>query len=170
MASQAILAGWQQVVAELTEQIKASQAGVLVNYYKTNVQDDTALRKELRAAGVDYKVVKNSQLRFVFENTGYSELNTQLEGMTAIAFSDKDPIAPAKILEKFAKTHADYKIKAGFVDGNVIDTAGVVSLAAIPSKEGLIAKLLGSIQSPLYGLAYVLQAKIDKENGVVAEA
>lgn len=170
MASQAILAEKQQAVTELSDLIKTSQAGVLVNYYKTNVQDDTVLRKELNAAGVVYQVVKNSQLRFVFDKVGYSELNTHLEGMTAIAFSAQDPVSPAKILEKFAKTHADYKIKAGFVDGNVIDAAGVSALAAIPSKEGLIAKILGSIQGPLYGLAYVLQAKIDKENGVEAEA
>ncbi|MBE6650390.1 MAG: 50S ribosomal protein L10 [Ruminococcaceae bacterium] len=170
MSSAKILAAKQSAVAELTEQLKASQAGVLVNYYKTSVEDDTNLRKELTKAGVTYKVVKNTQLKFVFENLGYTDLNSHLEGMTAIAYSETDPVAPAKILSKFAKEHEDYTIKAGYVDGGVIDAAGVENLASIPSKEGLIAKLLGSIQSPLYGLAYVLQGKIDKEGGAAEEA
>ncbi len=165
MASEKILTAKKQAVAELTEKVKASQAGVLVNYYKTNVEDDTALRKELRAAGVEYKVVKNTQLKFVFNDVGYSALNQYLEGMTAIVYSDSDPVAPAKIVSKFAKEHEDYVIKAGYIDGDILDVAGVEALAAIPSKEGLIAKMLGSLQSSLYGLAYVLQGKIDKENG-----
>ena len=169
MASTKILEGKKAAVAELSEKVKASAAGVIVNYYKTSVEDDTALRKELTRAGVEYKVVKNTQLRYVFDETGYGALKEHLEGMTAIAFSD-DPIAPAKILSKFAKEHEDYVIKAGYIDGEVIDVAGVEDLASIPSKEGLIAKLLGSIQSPLYGLAYVLQAKIDKDGGVQEEA
>lgn len=170
MSSAKILAAKQSAVAELTEQLKASQAGVLVNYYKTNVEDDTALRKELTKAGVTYKVVKNTQLKFVFENLGYTDLNAHLEGMSAIAFSETDPVAPAKILSKFAKNHEDYVIKAGYIDGGVVDAAGVENLASIPSKDALIAKLLGSIQSPLYGLAYILQGKIDKEGGAAEEA
>ena len=99
------------------------------------------------------------------------EMKAYLTGMTALAIGPADdPIAPAKILSKFAKEHADYTIKAGYIDGAAIDAAGVADLASIPSKEGLIAKLLGSIQSPLYGLAYVLQGKIDKENGGAEEA
>lgn len=170
MASEKTLAAKKSAVAELTEQLKASQAGVLVNYYKTTVEDDTNLRKELTKAGVTYKVVKNTQLKYVFENLGFEALNSHLEGMSAIAWSETDPVAPAKILSKFAKEHEDYTIKAGYIDGDVVDAAGVESLASIPSKEGLIAKLLGSIQSPLYGLAYVLQGKIDKEGGVAEEA
>ncbi len=169
MSSEKILAGKQAAVANLSEKVKSSAAGVLVNYYKTTVEDDTALRKELTRAGVEYKVVKNTQLRFVFDEVGYPQLKEHLEGMTAIAYSN-DPVAPAKILSKFAKEHADYVIKAGYIDGEVIDVAGVENLANIPSKEGLIAKLLGSIQSPLYGLAYVLQGKIDKENEAGAQA
>ncbi len=164
MPSAKILSEKQQRVAELSEQVKASAAGVIVNYFKTTVEDDTKLRKELREAGVDYMVLKNTMLRFVFNEVGYSELNSQLEGMTAIAISKEDPVAAAKIVSKFAETHKDYEVKAGYVDGGVLDAEGVKALAAIPSKEMLIAKLLGSLQSPLYGLAYVLQAKIDKEN------
>ena len=170
MSSEKILAAKKSAVAELTEQLKASQAGVLVNYYKTTVEDDTNLRKELTKAGVTYKVVKNTQLKYVFENLGYEALNTHLEGMSAIAWSETDPVAPAKILSKFAKEHEDYTIKAGYIDGDVVDAAGIESLASIPSKEGLIAKILGSIQGPLYGLAYVLQGKIDKEGGAAEEA
>lgn len=170
MSSEKILAAKKSAVAELTELLKASQAGVLVNYYKTTVEDDTNLRKELTKAGVTYKVVKNTQLKYVFENLGYEALNTHLEGMSAIAWSETDPVAPAKILSKFAKEHEDYTIKAGYIDGDVVDAAGVESLASIPSKEGLIAKILGSIQGPLYGLAYVLQGKIDKEGGAAEEA
>lgn len=170
MSSEKILAAKKSAVAELTEQLKASQAGVLVNYYKTTVEDDTNLRKELTKAGVTYKVVKNTQLKYVFENLGYEALNAHLEGMSAIAWSETDPVAPAKILSKFAKEHEDYTIKAGYIDGDVVDAAGVESLASIPSKEGLIAKILGSIQGPLYGLAYVLQGKIDKEGGAAEEA
>lgn len=170
MSSEKILAAKKSAVAELTEQLKASQAGVLVNYYKTTVEDDTNLRKELTKAGVTYKVVKNTQLKYVFENLGYEALNAHLEGMSAIAWSETDPVAPAKILSKFAKEHEDYTIKAGYIDGDVVDAAGIESLASIPSKEGLIAKILGSIQGPLYGLAYVLQGKIDKEGGAAEEA
>ena len=169
MSSAKILAGKQAAVAELSEKVKASAAGVLVNYYKTNVEDDTALRKELTRAGVEYKVVKNTQLRFVFDEVGFSALKEHLEGMTAIAYSD-DPIAPAKILSKFAKEHEDYVIKAGYIDGEVIDVAGVEDLANIPSKEGLIAKLLGSIKSPLYNFAYAIQAIIDKDGAPAEEA
>ena len=124
MSSAKILAAKQSAVAELTEQLKASQAGVLVNYYKTTVEDDTNLRKELAKAGVAYKVVKNTQLKFVFESLGYTDLNTHLEGMTAIAYSETDPVAPAKILSKFAKEHEDYTIKAGYVDGVTLNVAG----------------------------------------------
>ncbi|MEA4832888.1 MAG: 50S ribosomal protein L10 [Oscillospiraceae bacterium] len=170
MPSAKILANKQEVLSKLTEQLKASPAGVVVNYYKTTVEDDTKLRKELREAGVDYKVIKNTMLRFAFNNVGYEAMDSQLNGMTAIAISEKDPVIAAKIISKFADSHKDYEIKAGYVEGEVIDADGVKELAAIPPKEMLIAKLLGSLQSSLYGLAYVLQAKIDKENEASASA
>ena len=168
MASEKILTGKKAAVAELSAKVKASQAGVLVNYFKTTVEDDTALRKELKAANVEYKVVKNTQLKFVLDEVGFSALDEHLTGMTAIAYSETDPVAPAKILAKFAESHDDYVIKAGYIDGEVLDVNGVKELASIPSKEGLIAKILGSIQGPLYGLAYVLQGKIDKDGGEAA--
>jgi len=169
MPSAKVLADKQQQVSEITEKVKASAAGVIVNYFKTTVEDDTKLRKELREAGVDYKVLKNTMIRFVFNNVGFDKLDSKLEGMTALAVSKEDPVAAARILSKFADTHESFEIKGGYVDGDVLDEAGVKALAAIPSKEVLIGKLLGSLQSPLYGLAYVLQAKIDKENGPAEE-
>jgi large subunit ribosomal protein L10 len=169
MPSANILAQKQKELKELVEKIRNSSAGVLVNYQGIKVDEDTALRKALREAGVDYKVYKNSMTSRACDEVGYADLKSHLKGMMALAVSS-DPVAPAKILREYANKIPSFEIKAGYVDGQIIDSAGVIALAEIPSKEGLIAKILGSLQSPLYGLAYVLQAKIDKENGGAAEA
>ncbi|MBQ8509569.1 MAG: 50S ribosomal protein L10 [Clostridia bacterium] len=165
MPSEKILAQKQQVVAELTEKIKSASSGVIVNYSGITVADDTALRAALRKAGVEYSVYKNSTTGRACENAGYGELKNVLEGMTAIAISNDDPVAPAKILKEYAEKIETFELKGGFVDGGVLDQKGVEALAAIPSKPILVGKMLGSLQKSLYGLAYVLQAKIDKENG-----
>lgn len=164
MPSAKILAQKQKELTELVDKMKNSTAGVLVNYQGITVEDDTALRRALRKAGVDYKVYKNTITTRACDETGYTGMKPYLKGMIAFAVSS-DPVAPAKILREYAEKIETFEIKAGYVDGQVIDREGVLALADIPSKEGLIAKLLGSLQSPLYGLAYVLQAKIDKENG-----
>ncbi|MBR2370874.1 MAG: 50S ribosomal protein L10 [Clostridia bacterium] len=169
MPSNAILAQKQKAVAELAEQIKASVAGVLVNYQGITVEDDTKMRKMLREAGVKYMVVKNTLTGRACDEVGYGDIKPHLEGMTAIAISEKDPVAAAKILKQFDEKVESFKILAGYLDGKVIDAGTVLELAEIPSKDVLVAKLLGSLQSPLYGLAYVLQAKIDKENGGAEE-
>ena len=163
MPSEKILAEKKQIVAQMAEKIKNAKSGVFVEYKGINVQDDTALRSELRKAGVDYSVVKNSLARFATKEVGYEALSDIFNGTTAMAVS-QDFIAPAKVLCEYAKKNENFKIKAGFLDGEILDIEGVKSLAEIPSKEGLLAKLMGSLQSSLYGLAYVLQAKIDKEN------
>lgn len=170
MPSNKILAEKQQVVAELTEKIKGAASGVIVTYGGITVEQDTALRAAMRKNGVEYKVYKNSITGRACEAAGYGELKSQLEGMTAIAISAEDPIAPAKVLKEYADKVETFDIKAGFVDGGIIDRDAVIALAEIPSKEILIGKILGSIQSSLYGLAYVLQAKIDKDGGVEAAA
>lgn len=170
MPSKKILEQKQQQVDVLAEQIKNSTAGVLVNYTGITVEQDTALRVELRKAGVAYKVYKNSMTGFACEKAGYGEMKNYLEGMTAFAVSPTDPVVAAKILKSYADKIPTFEIKAGYVDGGMLDAAGVNALADIPSKETLIAKMLGSLQSSLYGLAYVLQAKIDKENGEAAPA
>ena len=169
MASAKILEQKQQLVAELAESIKNAQSGVLVNYCGITVEDDAKLRKSLREAGVDYRVVKNTYIRKACAEAGLEGFDNVLEGMTALAMSE-DAVAPAKILCKYAKDNENFTVKAGFIDGRVIDVAEVEALAAIPGKEGLIAKMLGSIQSPLYGLAIALQAIVDKSGEAPAEA
>lgn len=170
MPSNAILEQKKQVVADLAEQIKASAAGVVVNYQGITVENDTALRKALREAGVKYAVVKNTLTGRACEMCGYGDIKPYLNGMTAIAISTPDnPVAPAKILKEYADKIDSFQILAGYVDGEVIDAAGVNNLAEIPSKEVLIAKLLGSIKSPIYNFAYAIQAVVDK-NGESAEA
>lgn len=162
MPSAQVLESKKQIVADLTEKMKNAAAGVIVKYEGITVEDDTALRSELRKAGVEYGVVKNTLTKRACENAGYGELSNILEGMTAVATSAEDPVAAAKILKKYADKVESFEIKAGFVDGKILDAAGVNELADLPSKEVLIGKVLGSLQSSLYGLAYVLQAYIDK--------
>ena len=162
MPSNAILEQKKQIVADLAEQIKASASGVVVNYQGITVEKDTALRKALREAGVKYVVMKNTLTGRACDMCGYEDMKQYLNGMTAIAISKDDPIAPAKIMKEYAEKIESFEILAGYVDGGVIDKAGVLNLADIPSKEVLIAKFLGSIKSPIYNFAYAIQAVIDK--------
>ena len=164
MPSKKILEQKQQAVAELTELIKASVAGVLVNYQGIKVEDDTKMRKALREAGVKYMVVKNSLTGRACENAGYGAMKEHLNGMTAIAISENDPVIAAKVLKEYAEKVESFQILSGYVDGELLDAAGVNALAEVPSKEVLIAKFLGSIRSPLYGFAYAIQAVIDKDS------
>ena len=164
MPSNSILVQKQQLVADLAEQIKNSTAGVLVNYQGITVENDTAMRKDLREAGVKYVVVKNTMTGRACDMVGYGELKQHLNGMTAIAISENDPIVAAKVLKEYADKVESFQILSGYVDGELLDAAGVNALAEVPSKEVLIAKFLGSIRSPLYGFAYAIQAVIDKNN------
>ena len=164
MPSNKILEEKKQVVESLAAKMQTAQAGVLVKYEGIKVADDTALRAALRKAGVEYTVMKNTLTGRACDIAGYGDMKQYLSGMTAIAMSQDDPLAPAKILKEFADKIDCFEIKAGFVDGGVLDQAGVEALAATPSKEVLVAKMRGSLMSSLYGFAYVLQAKIDKEN------
>ena len=169
MPSKVILEQKQKAVAELAEQIKNSVSGVLVNYQGITVEDDTAMRKALREAGVRYTVVKNTLTGRACEMVGYGDMKQYLNGMTAIAISENDAVAPAKILKKYADKVESFNILAGYLDGAVIDAATVNAVAEIPSKETLIAKFLGSIQSPVYGLARALQAVAEKQEAPAAE-
>ncbi len=170
MPSNAILEQKKTIVAELAADIKDSAAGVVVNYQGITVDSDTKMRKALREAGVKYVVMKNTLTGRACDEVGYGALKEHLNGMTAIAISKNDPVAAAKILKEYAEKIPSFEILAGYVDGGVIDAAGVNALAEIPSKEVLIAKFLGSIKSPLYNFAYGLQAIIDKQNGGSEEA
>ena len=163
MPSKSILEQKQAVVADLAEKIQASPAGVVVNYQGITVDADTKMRKALREAGVSYMVVKNSLTGRACESVGLGDMKQYLSGMTAIAIAGEDPVAPAKVLKEYAEKIESFEILAGYLDGQVVDKDTVNKLADIPSKEVLIAKLLGSIKSPLYGLAYALQAVIDKD-------
>ena len=164
MPSNKILEEKKLVVESLAAKIKTAQAGVLVKYEGIKVSEDTELRAALRKAGVEYAVMKNTLTGRACDIAGYGDMKQYLSGMTAIAISQDDPLAPAKIMKEYADKINCFEIKAGFVDGGVIDQAGVEALAATPSKEVLVAKMMGSLMSSLYSFAYVLQAKIDKEN------
>lgn len=171
MPSAKILEAKKAECATLVEKIKAAQAGVLVSYQGITVEQDTALRKALREAGVDYKVYKNSMTERACNEAGYADMKQYLTGMTALALSENDPIAPAKVLKKYADKIETFEIKAGFIDGGVIDQKGVIALADIPDKDTLVCKIMLGMRSSLQGLAYVLQAVIDKANeGGAAEA
>ena len=170
MPSAKILEQKEKLVSELAEKMKAAKSGVIVDYCGITVDKDTALRAELRKAGVDYTVIKNTYIKRAAEIAGIEGFDPYLEGMTAFALSNEDPLAPAKVLCKFAEENESFKVKVGMMDGQVMEAAEVEALSKIPSKEVLIGKILGSIQGPLYGLAYVLQAKIDKDGGVAEEA
>ena len=161
MPSAKILESKKVIVDALAEKVKAAQAGVLVGYAGISVEEDTKMRAALREAGVEYKVYKNSIIGRACQAAGY-DFSDQLEGMTALAVSATDPVAPAKILKEYAEKVETFEIKGGFIDGGVIDANAVNAIASIPSKDTMICKIMGSMRSPLYNLAYVLQAIIDK--------
>ena len=168
MPSSKILAQKEAATAVLTEKIQNSVAGVLVNYTGITVEQDTALRNELRKAGVDYHVYKNTMTKRACEAAGYGEMAQYLNGMNAFAVSESDPVAAAKILKEYADKLENFSLVAGFVDGNVIDAKQVEELAKTPSKEVLLGRLLGSLQGPLYSLARVLTAVTEKDGEVAA--
>ena len=163
MPSAIVLEQKKQVVAELTERLNNSVAGVIVDYKGINVADDTALRKELREAGVEYTVVKNTLLKLAIAGTELSGLDSVLEGTTAIATSADDYVAAARILNKFADTHKNFEIKNGFIDKEVIDVAKISGLAKLPSREVLLANVLGAFQAPISAFARAIQAIVDKD-------
>lgn len=144
------------VIEEISAGIKNAQSVVLVKYHGLTVEQDTVLRKELREAGITYKVYKNTMMNFAFQGTDCEALAKHLEGPNAIAISENDATAPARILAKFAKTAPALELIAGVVEGNYYDAAGVQALATVPSREELLGKLLGSIQSPITNFARVL--------------
>ena len=160
MPSAKILEQKKAAVADLTEKIKGATAGVIVDYRGLTVEEDTNLRVKLREAGVYYKVVKNTLTRFAANEVGYTELDPVLNGPTALALSD-DPVAPAKVLAEFAKSNPNLEIKAGFLDGSVISIEEINKLAATPSRDTLIAKIMGSLNAPVSNLVRTLQALVD---------
>ena len=164
MPSEKILLAKQQRVAELTEKLKGAAAGVLVDYKGITVEEDTKLRRELREAGVEYFVEKNTMLRFAMKECGLDGLTDVLEGTTAIALSTDDQTAPARVLGKFSEAcnGEKFNLKAGFIGEEIYDENGVKALSKIPSREVLLAQLVGSLQGPMQKLAATIQAIVDK--------
>ena len=170
MPSEKILEQKKVIVEGLADKMSRAASGVLVKYEGITVDQDTKMRKALREAGVEYAVIKNTLIGKAADKAGFEGLKSELSGMNALAISYDDPIAPAKILKEYADKIETFELRGGILDGAVVDAATVNELADIPPKEVLVAKLLGSIQSPLYKFAYVLQAIIDKENEGSEEA
>ncbi len=154
------------IVEEISELLKDAKSAVLVDYRGLTVEQDTNLRKQLREAGVVYKVYKNTMINFAVQGTEYEELSKHLEGPTAIAVSNEDATAPARILYDFAKTAEALELKAGVVEGTYYDSEGIQVIATIPSREVLLSKFLGSIQSPITNFARVIKQIAEKEETV----
>ena len=159
----------QPIVQAIAEDIKDAASVVLVDYRGLTVAEDTALRKQLREAGIVYKVCKNTMMKRAFEGTDFAALDEHLEGPSAIAISKDDATAPARILCKFAKDAKALELKAGVVEGTVYDVAGLTELSKVPSREELLSKSLGSLQSPITNLARVLN-QIAEQGGEAAPA
>ena len=158
----------QPIVAAIAEDVKDAQSVVIVDYRGLTVAQDTELRKQLREAGIIYKVCKNTMMKRAFEGTEFEGLAQYLEGPSAMAVSKDDATAAARILCKFAKDADKLEVKAGVVEGTVYDEAGVKALATIPSREELLSKLLGSIQSPIANFARVIK-QIAENGGATTE-
>ncbi|WP_317051579.1 50S ribosomal protein L10 [Clostridium neonatale] len=156
-------------VAEIKEKLEKAQAVVLAKYQGLTVEEDTLLRKNLREAGIEYKVYKNTLVTLAVKELGIEGFDEYLEGPVSIAFGYDDVTAPARILNDFAKDHKALELKAGIVDGELYDAAKIQQLATIPSKEVLIAKLLGSIKSPISSFARVISAIADSKGTEFAE-
>ena len=156
MPSEKVLESKKVIVADLVERLKAAQAGVIADYRGLTVAQDTELRAKLREAGVEYTIVKNTLTRFAANEVGLEGLDPVLHGPTALATSSTDVVAPAKVLVEFAKANEQLEIKAGFVDGKVIDANEVKVYASIPNKETLISKMMGSLQAPIGSLVRTL--------------
>ena len=160
MPSKKVLEQKQKIVAEVAEKLKAAAGGTIVNYQGITVENDTALRVEMRKAGIEYFVIKNTLLKRAVEIAGLPELSGVLENMTAIAISENDPVAPARILCSYADKIETFNIKAGFVDGKVIGVSDVVALSKLPSRDTLVAQVVGTLAAPISGLVNVLNANI----------
>ena len=158
------------IVDEIAAAVKDAQSVVLVDYRGLTVEQDTQLRKQLREAGITYKVYKNTMMNFAFKGTDFESLLPYLEGPSAVAISTEDATAPARILCKFAKTADALEVKGGVVEGIAYDAKGIIEISKIPSREELLSKLLGSIQSPIANFARVMNQLAEKGGASECEA
>ncbi|WP_342433853.1 50S ribosomal protein L10 [Neobacillus sp. FSL H8-0543] len=152
-----------QIVDEITTKFKASKSTIVVDYRGLTVGEVTELRKQLREAGIDFKVYKNSMTRRAADAAELSGLNEALTGPNAIAFSNDDVVAPAKILNDFAKKHEALELKAGVIEGNIASVEDIKALAELPSREGLLSMLLSVLQAPIRNLALVTKAVAEQK-------
>lgn len=152
----------QPIIAEISELLNGASSAVVVDYRGLTVAQDTDLRKQLREAGIAYKVYKNTMIKRAAEGTDFAALEPSLEGPTALAVSKDDATAPARVLAKFAKTASKLEIKGGIVEGAYYDAAGMQVISSIPSREELLGRLLGSMQSPITNFARVLNQIAEK--------
>ncbi len=160
MPGEVILQKKKETVRQLGEKIKASKAVVLADYRGLTVEEDTNLRNDLRKSGIEYRVVKNSMMRFAIKDTGFDNLDRYLEGPTSIAFSKDDPVAPVRILNEYSKKYKNLELKAGIIEGLITDISRLKELAGLPSREELIAKAIAGFGSPIYGIVNVLNANL----------
>ena len=171
MPNAKVLSEKQAIVAALVDDLKAANSGVLVDYKGITVAEDTALRHELRENGVEYAVVKNTLLRRALNDVDLSELDDVLNGTTSLAISKDDPIAPMRIVNKYAKQMGErFNIKAGFMEGKVLPLDDVFALAELPSKDALLGQVLGMMLAPITSLAVVIKAIAEKNGEPAAEA
>lgn len=170
MGNSKIREGKQLVVSEVTGKFKDSLCTVVTDYRGLNVAQVTELRKSLREAGVEFQVVKNTIARRATAAADLTELDEHLTGPTAIAFSNDDLIAPAKILSQFAKKNEHLKVKVGVVEGKVVDASQIKALAELPSREGMLSMLLSVLQAPVRGFALAVKAVADKKENDAQEA
>ena len=166
MPNAMVLSEKQAIVEALAERIKNAEAGVLVDYKGITVAEDTALRTELRKEGVEYTVVKNTLTRKALDKLGMNELDSVLNGTTSLATADNDPIAPFRILSDYSKKlNERFNIKAAFMDGKVLNEAEIAEMSALPSKDALYAKVLGTMIAPITGLAVCLGQILEQKGG-----
>ncbi|HHV34253.1 MAG TPA: 50S ribosomal protein L10 [Syntrophomonadaceae bacterium] len=152
----------KKVVAELEEKLKTSKAAVFADYRGIKVEEATDLRRNCRDASVEFKVVKNTLMQIAAENSGHPDLNQFLEGPTAIAFANEDPVAPAKTLMDFMKKNRKLEIKGGLIEGEIVGVSSIKVLADLPSKDILVSMVLRGLNGPLTGMCSVLQGPIRK--------
>ena len=162
MPSQSVLEQKKVIVEELTARLKNSVTGLVVSYEGINTEDDTKLRKELRENNVHYTVVKNTLLSRACDEVGLEDMKPVLEGTTALATSDSEYAAAARILCNYAKDHDNFKVKSGYLDGAVIDMDTITALSKLPTRDVLLANVLGAFQAPIASFARAMQAVVDK--------
>ena len=170
MPNAKVLSEKQAIVASLTEKLQGADAGVIVDYKGITVAQDTELRNQFRAAGVEYAVVKNTLTRFAANKAGYTEFDELLNGTTSMASTTDDPIAPARVICEFAKKNKNVvKIKGGMVEGKVLSVEELMSFGELPSKNALVAQVLGTFLAPISSLAVVLNQILEQKGGAPAE-